>query len=81
MAQLIHTSASYFKNFEGVSRFRGPCVICGKDVKHGHTLIVDMETDEAITEAEAKDRYDVGTQPIGSDCLRNHPELKSYVID
>ncbi len=64
-----------------------PCVICGKaikntKVKHRIHMANDGENLLSIEEAE-KDKEawnEMGQWPIGTDCLRQHPELKEYTI-
>lgn len=84
MAIEIPTSERYHLNYDGVTKAgdAGPCCVCGKGVKEATATYVrvDFETDEAVTVEEAEERYDVAPQPIGSDCLRRHPELRPYVI-
>ncbi len=60
-----------------------PCIVCGRKVRnpqhmvHVHNGGVTIVTE---TEAEQMDASaDVGLYPIGSDCLRAHPEIKPYV--
>lgn len=65
--------------------------MCSKPVKlKGHRLWlwVHMGGNHAVTRAEGErlnreghDGSDLGRQPIGRDCLKNHPELKPYVGD
>jgi hypothetical protein len=41
----------------------------------------DAVTEEEGTKlnAEGREGADLGNQPIGTDCLKKHPELKPYV--
>lgn len=60
-----------------------PCAVCGKGVSnprwwvhvHGGGSVLVME-DEAATLDPAGDMYFF---PLGSNCYRQHPELKPYV--
>lgn len=61
-----------------------PCCVCGKPVKRPFKLAVHEHNGGGyiVTEEEAAAlarNADLGLQPIGSDCLRKHPELKPYV--
>jgi hypothetical protein len=67
-----------------------PCVVCGKPTKtdkarhiHLHLggthAVTEREADE-LNEAGQEDA-DMGAYPIGSCCLRKHPELKPYADD
>ena len=65
-----------------------PCIICGKPVNiDTNPKTVPWIHDHngggcAVTETEARaldPGADLGWWPIGSDCLRKHPELKPYV--
>lgn len=60
-----------------------PCVICGKPLYHPRYLVHIFSGDVAVTEAEADELGpggDLGMYPVGTDCLRRHPELRDYVI-
>lgn len=63
-----------------------PCVICGKPCSNpkfyiwchlGGNFAVTAEEGELLN-AEGKNNMDLGSHPIGTDCLRKHPELKPY---
>jgi hypothetical protein len=64
------------------------CVVCDRPVKMDApvwVLWIHGGGAEAVTAAEGERRNaaggeasDLGTQPIGPDCLRRHPELKPY---
>lgn len=60
-----------------------PCVVCGKAVTSARRKMVRMWWGTVlVTEAESGTLDaggDMGYYPIGSECLRNHPELKPYV--
>lgn len=83
----IPTSERYSDNYDGVSRYEGPCVVCGKDMRPGPRLRyvhVHYGGDTAIlpeelAKAEAEcPGGDLGMQPIGADCLARHPVLLPY---
>ena len=67
-----------------------PCYICAEPIREErikHMLHIHCGGGVAVTEAEAKalnasgeEGGDMGCFPIGPDCLRQHPELKPYVI-
>lgn len=76
----------YEQNFQGETKGEslGPCVICGKAIKAPGKYFVHVMNggDSVCTSDEdfyVDDAGDLGLQPIGSDCLRRHPELKPYV--
>lgn len=90
LLDLPERSNNYHRNAE---RHAGvPCVLCGKKVetKKSHwDLVVVSGYAVARSDEEAKqyeiDRCgshagDYGAEPIGPDCLRNHPDLKEYAI-
>lgn len=63
-----------------------PCVVCGKPcpnpkfmlwVHCGGDTAVTIEEGERLN-AAGEEGSDLGSQPIGVDCLRKHPELKPY---
>lgn len=69
---------------------RTPCIICGRPVTrprywlHEHEGGGTIVTQEEAATLDARDRAqgvssDMGCWPIGSDCLRQHPELRPYV--
>ena len=61
-----------------------PCVICGKPIKNWKYSIMTYEGAYAVTEDELKtldNSGDSGAYPIGSHCLKKHPELKPYAFD
>jgi hypothetical protein len=63
-----------------------PCVVCGKAVKRpeknfsvhlgggGSCLLLANEVNPAASDY-------LGVYPLGRDCLRQHPELRPYVIE
>jgi hypothetical protein len=61
-----------------------PCIICGRGVKDPWKNTVHVYWGfTAVTEEEAKElpsNGDLGLWPIGSDCLKKHPEILPYVI-
>lgn len=77
----IPTSPNY-KDDDAVGDY-GPCVVCGRDIKGKNPSFVHVHGGGmyAVTEEEAEGmnpQADCGFQPVGPDCLRKHPELKSY---
>ena len=61
-----------------------PCIVCGKALKEPRWLLNvingghDIATDEPPGDIdEAGDLYWL---PIGTDCLRRHPELKPWAV-
>lgn len=84
----VPQDSNYWKN-ESKFPCKGPtypCVICGRPcpkpkfmvwLHMGGTHLVTVEEGEKLR-ASGKDEGDVGGHPIGSDCLKKHPELKPY---
>lgn len=86
MIMLIPDDARYDKRFKGEIKGTdvGPCVICGRPVKAPGKLFVHVMNggDSICTpdeDATVDDAGDLGMQPIGSKCAREHPELKPYI--
>jgi hypothetical protein len=58
-----------------------PCIVCGKAAGKSPWMVrvvnggTDIGTDE---EGDADPSSDLGYYPIGTDCLRKHPEVKPY---
>jgi hypothetical protein len=87
MIEIKH-SENYAKNQSRNKDNAYPCIICGKSVnnpKHfvrlfyGATVVMETEA-RAIIEKEGEGG-DMLYYPVGSDCLKKHPELKPYVED
>jgi hypothetical protein len=68
-----------------------PCAVCGKGVKNWKHKVIFDPTDDTILPPAAyasipeEDWDEMGADapysaPIGSDCLRRHPELKPYLV-
>jgi hypothetical protein len=66
-----------------------PCIVCGRGVKlanhklfvwvhEGGGHVVTTEEGERLN-ASGESGADLGSQPIGRDCLKKFPELKPYV--
>jgi hypothetical protein len=76
---------NYHKNSDGMPGECLPCVVCGKPIKMDtarYTVHLHDGGSVLVTEAEAATMdpsADLGCYPIGADCLRRHPELRSYV--
>jgi hypothetical protein len=82
----IPRSPNYDKNYTGMSRYYGPCVVCGKDCKNPKYGVIEVNGGGEAALPDSPEADDVthpgymGEQPIGSDCLRAHPELLPYVV-
>lgn len=64
-------------NFDGVSRWHGPCVCCGRDVKNPAGWVYMVNGGNKMLHNE--DSYadcgsDLGLQPVGSTCIRLIPK-------
>lgn len=86
----IYSSTQYSKNTRnGRSDDKVPCVCCGRPTPlpirnpvrlfYGNIIVTQEEADKII--AEEGDGGDMGFYAVGSECLKNHPELKPYVVD
>lgn len=89
-------SAGYSENQERTGANRGgfaPCVLCGRaiNLKYPHHLIHEISGGGVALHPEDEDEYiaahgsagdpgDCGGQPIGPDCLKQHPELKQFTV-
>jgi len=67
------------------SRIKGenyPCIICGKAVSNPNPWMVHLFWGtHLVMEDEVADLDTAGDMyhyPVGGNCLKNHPELKSY---
>lgn len=65
-----------------------PCAICGKNVKSPKYGVHMFWGDVAVTDAGAAAIIeneghggDMGFYPVGSDCLRNNPQIKPFLIE
>lgn len=61
-----------------------PCVVCGIAVTKPKFTCHLIDGGGTALHRDDEDRYepdggDVGHYPIGTDCLRRHPEMKDYV--
>lgn len=63
-----------------------PCLICGRPIAKPKYSLHLWYGSMAVTEEEAAalvakegDGGDTGFYPVGSDCLKKHPELRPYV--
>lgn len=74
----------FSENLEKVKHDQLPCVVCGKSIKTPRRWVRVVNGGCWIgTPADAIDNpaADMGYFPIGSDCLRNYPEIKQYTQD
>jgi len=68
------------------SHGRSPCIVCGRQcpnpryMVHVHEGLLTIVTEEEATRLNEDDPSgDMGMWPIGTDCLKKHPELRPYV--
>lgn len=79
-------SPQHGRNADRCKENEEPCVICGRPVKDGRATAwvhVHQGGSSVVTEEEAKTldpASDLGCWPVGSDCLRRHPELNPYAV-
>jgi hypothetical protein len=78
-------SKNYDRNRLTADGGKEGCVICGKDIKDAKYWLHLFWGLTAVTEEEAAeinrkegDGGDMYFFPIGTDCLKRHPELKPY---
>lgn len=60
-----------------------PCIICGKDVKRPINMVRVFWGTHIVSNEEAaelNESGDTGLHPVGSECLRKHPEINSYIV-
>lgn len=64
-----------------------PCVICGKAIKKGNVkyrVFMHNGGEHLLSIEEANqhpEQYEeLGMPPIGAECIRAHPELKSFIV-
>lgn len=86
MAHEIKRTADYDKNYwiPG-DEWLTPCYICGRiiDQRKPHTLVhFGFGGWHAVTEEEnaTNEAGDLGFWPVGSECLRQQPELRPYAV-
>ncbi len=87
-AMLIPTNRD--RNARTCGDNEAPCVICNRPVKllartkmvwvhKGGSHVVTVDEGNRLNDA-GEAGGDLGGQPIGSDCLRRHPEIVPYLI-
>lgn len=80
----IPVSEHHSKNAAKCKGDEQPCIVCGKPVKAAKWYVhLHCGGSHAVTEEEAAtlpDNEDLGLYPIGTCCLRKHPELKPYAF-
>jgi hypothetical protein len=85
----IPVGPNYDKNYNGLSRYDGPCIVCGKDIKNARWGAYHNEDGSMVIHPDdLEDRYnrgdaddDMGIFPIGNDCRRNlTPEQREYTL-
>ena len=60
---------------------RTPCCICGKGIKDmskAKLLRVNTANQFVAPDAALPEREDLGSFPVGPECLRKNPELKAW---
>ncbi len=89
----FEVSENYHANAQRCKGNQVPCCVCGKPtngntkflhvVSGGLTALHPSEEERYTTnqyDANLLDSGDCGLQPVGSDCLRNNPQLKPYAV-
>ena len=78
-------NSNYRGNEERIRDYHAtPCIFCGKGVKEpwkntvhifwGFTLVTKEEAENLNSNG------DLGAWPVGTDCLKKHPEIVPYII-
>lgn len=82
----IPKAAGYSRNADRAGDLE-PCCVCGKGIKQQKTQYIrTYYGGVAVSEAEAGElrqtdpNGDTGWYAIGADCLRQHPELRPYLV-
>lgn len=79
------TAKDYFKNMRKAGDLP-TCIICGKGIKSEHPNMVRVYDRTIVGEVEYKNwratdcSRDMGLNPIGPECLKQHPEIKEYIV-
>jgi len=88
----IPVHKDYFSNAERCKGNTYPCVVCGRPAPNPKYMVRVIYGTHVGTQQEAESTHifsedgkeldggDLGLYPIGSDCLKKHPELKEYAI-
>ena len=84
----IPTAANRNRNRAHCHGDETPCAVCGRPTNRtGSAVSIRTWYDsDAVTAEEAarlsvsEPSGDSGCYPVGRDCLRKHPELKTYVV-
>lgn len=82
-------SPRYDQNVKATRSEHLPCILCGRECKNakffvwehngGGTLVTPQEGEELNETGHSG--ADLGLQPIGSDCLKKHPQIKPFVVE
>lgn len=60
-----------------------PCVICGRELKNPRLYLHVVDGGSKIIDPDESwedESSDLGMLPVGPECVRNHPQIKPYVI-
>ncbi len=76
------TSPDFEKNYSKYGHGENaPCLLCGKPVKPGSQWVRMAVTLRIIPpDANIPRELDQGFFPVGSGCVRKHPELKPFLV-
>ena len=81
--QTFVTSPNYVDNSDRCHGNQEPCAVCGKPIepsKAKHYVRMHVMWAALMPDEEVEPGYDQGYFPIGTDCLRKHPELEPYAV-
>lgn len=62
---------------------KAPCIICNREVKNPKFWIHIVDGGTKIIDPNQKwsdPNSDLGLHPVGSDCIRKHPQIRPYVV-
>jgi hypothetical protein len=60
-----------------------PCIVCGRNIKNKRAkrVYVNSGFSHILTAEEfQQDEGEMGSWPVGADCLSKHPEIRPYII-
>ena len=83
---IIPSHADYSRNQEKCKEDEYPCIVCGLPCPNPMWMVRIWYGSEAVMEEEAAvleisaPGGDLGMQPLGTQCLKKHPELKPYAV-
>jgi hypothetical protein len=81
----IPFAADFNENMDRTnSHGNNPCIVCGRNIRNKKAKRVHVNSgfSHILTVEEFKaDAGEMGSWPVGPDCLNKHPELCEYIIE